>query len=107
MLAMSSLRLMSKHLKRNICGLHSPGVLATEVHRDQIAKCLPKELQYACRYWVEHLQQSEGRLSDNAQVYQFLQKHFLHWLEALALMGKISDGAIMLSALEAILTVSK
>jgi hypothetical protein len=107
MLAMSCLRLMSEHLKRNICGLHSPGALVTEVHGDQITKCLPKELRYACRYWVEHLRQSEARLGDNAQVYQFLQKHFLHWLETLALIGKVSDGAVMLSVLESMLAVSK
>jgi len=103
-LAVSCLRLMSEHLKRDICGLHSPGALATEVHGDQIAKCLPKELQYACRYWVEHLRRSEVRLGD--QVHHFLRKHFLHWLEALALLRKISDGAVMLSALESLLTVS-
>jgi hypothetical protein len=106
MLAVSCLRLMSEHLKRDICGLNSPGALVTEVHDDLITKCLPKELQYACRYWVEHLRRSEACLGDNVQVHHFLQKHFLHWLEALALMGKISDGAIMLSVLESILTVS-
>jgi len=105
-LAVSCLRLMSEHLKRDICGLHSPGALAAEVHGDQIARCLPKELQYACRYWVEHLQRSKTRLSDNVQVHHFLTKHFLHWLEALALMGNISDGAVMMSVLESILTVS-
>ena len=107
MLVMSCLQLMSEHLKRDICDLHSPGALATEVHGDQITKRLPKELQYACRYWVEHLQQSEARLGDNVQVHQFLQEHFLHWLEALALMGKVSNGAVMLSALESILMVSE
>jgi hypothetical protein len=50
LLAVSCLRLMSEHLKRDICGLHSPGAFATEVHGDQITKCIPKELQYACRY---------------------------------------------------------
>jgi hypothetical protein len=97
---------MSEHLKRDICGLHSPGALATEVHSDQVTKRLPKELQYACRYWVEHLRRSEARLGDNIQVHHFLQKHFLHWLEALALIRKISDGTVMLSALESIFTVS-
>jgi NACHT domain len=106
MLAVNCLRLMSEHLKRDICGLHSPGALATEVHGDQITKYLPKELQYACRYWVEHLQRSKARLSDNVQVHHFLKEHFLHWLEALALMGNISDGAVMLSVLESILMVS-
>jgi hypothetical protein len=106
MLAVSCLRLMTEHLKRDICRLHSPGALVTEVHGDQITKCLPKELEYACRYWVEHLRRSEAYLGNNIQVHHFVRKHFLHWLEALALMRRISDGAAMLSALESILTVS-
>jgi hypothetical protein len=100
------LKLMSVHLKRDICNLRSPGALAIEVHSDHLTECLPNELQYACRYWVEHLQRSEARLGDIVQVDHFLQKHFLHWLEALALIGKISDGAVMLSTLKSILTVS-
>jgi hypothetical protein len=39
LLAVSCLRLMSEHLKCDICGLHSPGAFATEVHGDQITKC--------------------------------------------------------------------
>jgi hypothetical protein len=100
------LKLMSEHLKRDICNLRSPGALAIEVQGNHITKCLPKELQYACRYWVEHLRRSRVCFDDIVQVHHFLQKHFLHWLEALALIGKISDGAVLLSALESLLTVS-
>jgi hypothetical protein len=100
------LKLMSEHLKRDICNLRSPDALAIEAHGDHMTECLPNELQYACRYWVEHLRRSEARLGDIVQIDHFLQKHFLHWLEALALIGKISDGAVMLSALESLLTVS-
>jgi hypothetical protein len=57
-LANGCMRLMSDKLKRDICGLHAPGTLAGEVKHDRIEQCLPAELQYACQYWVQHLQKS-------------------------------------------------
>ena len=33
------------------------------------------------------------------QVSQFLQVHLLHWIETLSLIGKLSDGANMMTAL--------
>jgi hypothetical protein len=35
-----------------------------------------------------------------------LQEHFLHWLEALGWMGKISDGVHAIAALESFVSVS-
>ncbi len=99
-LAESCLRLISGSLKRDICGLRAPGVLASEVDKSCVEQCLPADLQYACRYWVQHLQRSEARLYDNDHVHKFLQKHFLHWLEALNLIGKMSDSVGMVSALQ-------
>jgi hypothetical protein len=99
-LAESSLRLMFNSLRRDICGLNAPGALASAVGSSRIEQCLPADLQYACCYWVQHLQRSEARLCDNDQVHKFLQKHFLHWLEALSLIGKMSNGIRMVSALQ-------
>jgi hypothetical protein len=45
-------------------------------------------LQYACQYWVYHLDHSEARIVESL-AFDFLKKHFLHWLEALSLMGII------------------
>jgi archaellum biogenesis ATPase FlaH len=105
-LFVACLTLMSTHLKQDICNLRLPGALASGVETSKVEECLPPSVQYACRYWVHHLEQSEAHLGDNIQVYDFLQKYFLHWLEALALMRRISDGAVMLSAFESIFTVS-
>ncbi|KAF2415404.1 hypothetical protein EJ08DRAFT_684443 [Tothia fuscella] len=33
-------------------------------------------------------------------IYQFLQKYFLYWLEALSLIGKVSEGVMAMSSLE-------
>jgi hypothetical protein len=99
-LAESSLRLMFNSLRRDICTLNSPGALASAVGSCRIKQCLPADLQYACRYWVRHLQRSEARLRDNDQVHKFLQKHFLHWLEALSLIRKTSDSIRMVTVLQ-------
>ena len=52
------------------------------------------------------LQRGNSDLFDNGQVHTFLKKHFLHWLEALSLMGNVSDGVVMVRTLESMLTVS-
>jgi hypothetical protein len=105
-LADDCIRLMSDKLKKDICGLHASGPLARELKHDSIEPCLPAELQYACQYWVQHLQKSETRLRDDGRVQTFLRQHLLHWFEVLSLMGEITDGVIMLRTLESILTVS-
>ncbi|KAH0558701.1 hypothetical protein GP486_004650 [Trichoglossum hirsutum] len=103
-LAESCLRLMSKNLRSDICGLHIPGTLTSDVESSRVRNCLPVAVQYACCYWVGHLRQGDISLcGDNGQVHIFLREHFLHWLEALSLMGKISEGVLMLTDLLSIL----
>ncbi|EON63736.1 hypothetical protein W97_02964 [Coniosporium apollinis CBS 100218] len=102
-LADSCLRVMSRGLRKDMCGLQKPGALASEVERSTVERCVPTELQYACRYWVHHLQQSDSGLGDGSRVYSFLQEHFLHWLEALSLIGKMSEGVLMVAGLQMLL----
>jgi NACHT domain len=105
-LAEHSLRLMSNALRRNGCNLPTPGALSSEVDRNTVDIYLPVHLQYACQYWVGHTQRGNVHICDNGQIHGFLQSHFLHWLEALSLMGKISEGVLMVMNLESVLTVS-
>ena len=105
-LADACIRLMSDQLRRDICYLYLPGALAREVQSDRIERYLPAELQYACHYWVQHLQRSETQLLDNGQVHVFLREHLLHWLEALSLMEKTSEGVLAISFLESFIQVS-
>ena len=99
-LASSCIRIMSEKLKKDICNLHLPGTLASQVDDNQIKQFIPEELQYACSYWVQHLQESKKPLPDNGDVHRFLRKHLLCWLEALSLLGKISEGINALISLE-------
>ena len=106
-LANNCIRLMSPTLKRDICGLRTPGALTTDVESCQVKKCLPPEVQYACLYWVEHLQKGGAQLCDDDPVHQFLQEHLLHWLEALSLMRKTSEGILAITSLESTVIVSE
>ncbi|KAF8533431.1 WD40-repeat-containing domain protein [Trichophaea hybrida] len=102
-LFVSCLNLMSKHLKRDMCNLLLPGTLTNKVGDGEVEKFIPLDVQYACRHWVYHVQQSNIQLYENNRVQIFLQKHFLHWLEALSLIGKLNEGVLALKTLESIL----
>jgi hypothetical protein len=97
---------MSANLKKDICDLRAPGAYAREVQIDRIEQCLPTDLQYACRYWVQHLRESEVQLEDNGKVHIFLRDHLLHWLEALSLIRETSEGVLAILSLESMVRVS-
>lgn len=99
------IRLMSMSLRQDVCGLKAPGVLVTDVAGSRVSQYLPLSVQYACLYWIQHLQRSEAQLQDNDQVYQFLQVHLLHWLEALGWMAKTSEGILAILSLEGFIPV--
>jgi hypothetical protein len=102
----SCIRRMTIALKQDICDQRAPGVLATDVKSTRVEQCLPREVQYACLYWVQHLQRSDEQLHDDGQVHQFLQAHLLYWLEALSWMRRTSEGIIAITSLESITIVS-
>lgn len=105
-LASHCLQLMSgpNGLRQNMCDLQ-PGTLRSEVDEGKVTTHLPPELQYACRYWVYHLKQSQRLLSDEATVDTFLQKHFLHWLEAMSLIGDTNKCVSLLETLPTLVKV--
>jgi hypothetical protein len=105
-LAASCIQLMSQTLKKDICEMHAPGSQASQVKSSWIEKCLPPEVQYACLYWVQHLQRSGSQVYNSEEAHRFLQAHLLHWLEALGWMGKMSEGIQAILSLEAYVLVS-
>ncbi|KAI3575831.1 hypothetical protein IWW34DRAFT_630123 [Fusarium oxysporum f. sp. albedinis] len=74
---------MSDTLKQDILSVERPGALVTDVETSRVEQHLPPAVQYACLYWIQHLQRSDAQLYDDNQVHCFLQEHLLHWLEAL------------------------
>ncbi|KAI5842018.1 hypothetical protein BZA05DRAFT_360237 [Tricharina praecox] len=111
-LALCCLEVMSRHLKQDICSLELPSTITSEVDLSILQRCLPQEVRYACRYWLVHLQRSKvelchqntGSESLHHRVHTFLKKHFLHWLEALSLLGNLAEGVLMMTNFESMLT---
>ncbi|KAI1639979.1 WD40 repeat-like protein [Biscogniauxia mediterranea] len=100
------LDIMSDCLHMDICGLQKPGTFSVDVSPELIQQCIPPYLQYACRYWVDHLlqtgetQNGHDALADNGRVEIFLRKYILNWVEALSLIGKVRSVIPMISSLE-------
>jgi hypothetical protein len=105
-IAKSCLSTMQRLLRRDICNLADPGARRAEIDPQNIRQYLPSELQYSCRYWTHHLRNSHPLSSDMKEMRLFLQKHFLHWMEAMSLLGLISEMIGMLDVLRAIVSVS-
>lgn len=105
------LKLMLTVLKRNICSLQTSGHIG-ESHSSKVDSSLLAQVEYACVYWASHIKQAgqfdhhDHTLQDNGPVHRFLKSHFLHWLEALGLMKKTSDGVLAIMDLECMLEVS-
>ena len=71
-------------------------------HHSSQGRCHP---EYACQYWVYHLKESRGSVRDSDPVHSFLTGHLLHWLEALGLLGRISESIGIVDDLLALLDV--
>ncbi|KAI6345513.1 hypothetical protein MCOR25_011023 [Pyricularia grisea] len=104
-LAARCIKRMKAGLKRDICDIRKPDGLRDKIDKQMMDTHIPADLQYACVYWVYHLQQSEGPVGDD--VYVFLCNHLLNWLEVLAILGKVSDGAAAMKQLLAMRQVSE
>jgi hypothetical protein len=99
------LRVMEANLKHNICDLASYGTHRTDINDQVIKQYLSAELEYSCRYWVYHLQQSRGYFSES-NILSFLKQHFLHWMEALSLIGIASEAVAIMDTLKSGIWVS-
>ncbi|KAL8920505.1 MAG: hypothetical protein Q9208_006255 [Pyrenodesmia sp. 3 TL-2023] len=104
-LAKHCLGVMSKCLKRNMGHLKTPGSPPGDAERTRLNTELPKHVRYACQYWVDHLEGiradpgAKHNLPDDGHIQSFFQRHFLHWLEAMSLMAKMSQAVLMITRL--------
>ncbi|PGG94981.1 hypothetical protein AJ79_10333, partial [Helicocarpus griseus UAMH5409] len=102
-LANQCLEIMCRSLKKNICNLPGDGAQRSEIDIHSIDNHLPPELRYACRYWAQHLQQCQDPVTELAKAFSFLEAHFLHWLEAMSVLGIISEVVGIINILQSIM----
>ncbi|OQD86920.1 hypothetical protein PENSOL_c082G12047 [Penicillium solitum] len=102
-----SLQVMFKTLRRDVFQIKFSGFPIEKVippSPDPLAAA-----QYACVYWVDHLVHSECHekgdldIDERRCVGDFLQKKYLHWLEALSILGSLSQGIAAMLKLEDLL----
>lgn len=90
-LATYCLCLMRDKLKMDICGIRKPSGYVNDIPETKKDDCIPPALQYACKYWIEHLVRSgDQRRNAINEIRDFLSTQFLCWLEALSIIGEFS-----------------
>jgi hypothetical protein len=100
------LDVMNHSLRKNICNLPGDDTQRSEIDIHSINHHLPPELQYACRYWAQHLTQSQDPASKLAKAFSFLKVHLLHWVEAMSVLGLISEVVGVIKRLQSVIQVS-
>lgn len=105
-IAMRCLITMRGRLKKNICNLKGYGIQRTEIDAMSIHQHLPPELQYSCRYWVHHLAQSKNFAAAIEEIFLFLREHFIHWMEAMSILGVVSEVLEIIDQLQLVISVS-
>ena len=99
-------------LRRDMYSLKLPGFPI-----DQVKKPSPDPLaaiQYSCIYWVNHLEDwcASGNtdcayLEEGELIEEFFKQRFLHWVEAMSLLGRISEAITAMIQLDDLLHVSE
>jgi hypothetical protein len=87
-LASTTLRIMESMLKFNICGIDSSFILNEELKKEDINLALPSQLQYACRFWADHVTESAYEEHLGNRVENLMCTKLLFWFEVLSVLGK-------------------
>ena len=90
-LANGCINIMSTELKRDLCDLRDPGILLEDIPQQRIEAHLSDGLIHACQYWVDYLMKVQSRTYSHGKAQYLVEKHFLHWLEALSLSKNLSQ----------------
>ena len=93
-------------LQENLCRLEYPGKRRREIDPATIDDRLSPALQYACQYWIQHVQHGKVEIHNEDNVHMFLQKHFLHWLEAMSLINRLAEVIEQIRVLQSLISVS-
>ncbi|KAJ6439024.1 Vegetative incompatibility protein HET-E-1 [Purpureocillium lavendulum] len=93
---------------------HVKWIVSSRISIDAIRQPEPNPLAsiaYSCIHWVDHLHDVDSHktsryideLRDDGIVHEFLQREYLHWLEALSLLRSMPEGVIAMTRLQVLL----
>ncbi|CUA69937.1 Lissencephaly-1 homolog [Rhizoctonia solani] len=91
-------RIKNNPRRFNICQLESSFVADETVpHLEtRVAKAIPSDLWYACRYWVTHLVLAEISPKQVQAFHLFMSESILLWMEVMNLKNQIGLGASLM-----------
>ena len=107
------LDIFGKSMSRNICSLPAPDSSPLDAKPEVLDAKLPEHVRYACFHWVTHLECASKLTNEDdelggqyaSQIHEFILKHFLNWLEAMSLMGNMTQAVLMMTKLAAMTQV--
>ncbi|KAL5341946.1 hypothetical protein BJX70DRAFT_11388 [Aspergillus crustosus] len=81
-------------LRKDICRLVDPSANSATVDGANLAQYLPPHAQYACKYWISHMESLSGAvlqsiIADDGPFDKFCGAKILYWLEAMSLLRMI------------------
>jgi hypothetical protein len=92
---------MNQTLERNMCHLPE-AVKNSEVDdlKERVEEHINHALQYACKSWHKHFIKgpTANRNGITSVLHSFLETKFLHWLEALSVLGAVRNAVDALQA---------
>ncbi|KAJ6544478.1 quinon protein alcohol dehydrogenase-like superfamily [Mycena capillaripes] len=94
-MAMRCIKHLNKTLKRNMMSVSDPAA------DPQSLLPLPDAMAYACVSWVYHVCRVELTAEFATTIHGFLSQHFLHWVEALSILGQSRNAIRWLDQLQA------
>jgi hypothetical protein len=100
-----SLQNLSTRLQRNIYELVDPSISPSGITKPPFDRDPLIDLRYSCTYWLDHFLEatsasaSENILKEYKVISDFFEKHLLHWLESLSLIGEVRHGILALRKL--------
>ena len=100
-LAINCLKLMNSSLEQNLLSLQDYA-LNSEVEDlpERVKDHISPTLEYACKFWHNHLSGIREDTGDILHVLQyFLEKKFLAWLEVVSVLGAVRDAIVGLKKL--------
>jgi hypothetical protein len=106
-LGLACIRLLeSGVLKEDLCETKAFGTRRLALQNSAVDAYIPEAVAYACRHWIQHFVESGELVKDGDAVLRFLEKHLLHWMEAMSWLGRASEIEENVNALKATVDVS-
>ncbi|KAG6330466.1 hypothetical protein ID866_8623 [Astraeus odoratus] len=107
-LAFASVRVMQDGLHFNICKLDSSYLKNSQVNHlnTRIKDNIPWQLSYACRFWVDHVQEIKHHFGLAKEIKAFFEEKLLFWIEALSLLQALNSASGYLTSIARWMEVS-